>query len=63
MKKANHDTTYCISNECLNRENCTRNCVHYEFDLTKTTSLCKNVKILERRNKYGGCNYYTNGRI
>ena len=35
MKKASHDVTYCISNECLNRESCTKNCVHYEFDLTK----------------------------
>lgn len=35
MKEANTDTTYCISNECLKKEECWRSCVHYKFDLDK----------------------------
>ena len=35
MEKAKHDITYCVSNECADREKCTIHCSHYEFDLTK----------------------------
>ena len=31
--KAKHDTTYCISNECADKEKCTTHCSHYEFEL------------------------------
>lgn len=33
MEIAKHDITYCISNECANREKCTTHCSHYEYDL------------------------------